>query len=156
MMNEKKIGELVRETVLLVQAISEMQERLEQNKAALVTEAQARKSEGRKTEGGGLAVAFNGEDSMARVVFPGPKLVSFRKTDAAYEKISAAAGTFFKMLFRPTTSYKPVKDFREEARLLLREGKQAETLIELCEEKSAPTVSFEVVEKFVDDWPGAE
>lgn len=50
------------------------------------------------------------------------------------------------LLFIPTISFKPVENFRDEARALLAKG-EANKLIKLCRTESAPRVSFETAER---------
>jgi hypothetical protein len=56
------------------------------------------------------------------------------------------AGAVFSRLFIPTISFKPVENFRDEAKALLAKA-EANKLIKLCQTDSAPRVSFETAER---------
>jgi len=153
-MTADKCQALVDEAVSLDRTIAELQERLDAIKNDLILAA--RDLDGTRTDGGGLAVVIEGRECISRVVFPGPSLkASIKKTDKDFPKILALAGDVFQKLFRPSTSCKPVPDFRESARLLLDKDKAAR-LIRLCEKDSPPTVSFETTEKFGEEFFAAE
>ena len=92
--------------------------------------------------------AAEGNDGcIARVNFPAPSLKS--KIDGEgkpSEKIKQLAGTVFSRLFIPTITFKPVENFRDEAKALLAKG-EANKLIKLCQTEIAPRVSFETAER---------
>ena len=64
----------------------------------------------------------------------------------AIEKMKQLAGSAFSKLFVPAITFKPIEDFREEARAMLAKG-DANKLIKLCQTESAPRVSFETTER---------
>ena len=108
--------------------------------------ARGREDEHTPTEGGGQRWTVEGTDGcIARVNFPAPTMKS-KIEGKASEKIKALAGGAFTKLFVPAITFKPVEDFREEARVLLAKG-DANKLIKLCQTASAPRVSFETTER---------
>lgn len=142
-MTELKLQQLVTEAVLLDRDIREQEARLKELKTALATEAESRPDELKPTENGGKSLSFTGLDGcICCVAFPAPTLKS--KIDGegkCIEKVKAAAGRVFDRLFRPSVTYRPVDNFRDEAAALL--GKDAGKLIKLCQTESAARVSFE-------------
>jgi hypothetical protein len=143
-----KLQNLVTEAVSLDREISDQTERLKEIKAQLVEAAREREDELVPTDGGGLRWTAEGNDGcIARVNFPAPSLKS--KIDGEgkpIEKIKQLAGAVFSRLFIPTVTFKPVENFRDEARALLAKG-EANKLIKLCQTESAPRVSFETTER---------
>jgi hypothetical protein len=143
-----KIQNLVTEAVSLDREISDQTERLKEIKAQLVEAAREREDELVPTDGGGLRWTAEGNDGcIARVNFPAPSLKS--KIDGEgkpIEKIRQLAGAVFSRLFIPTITFKPVENFRDEARALLAKT-EANKLIKLCQSESAPRVSFETAER---------
>ena len=86
-------------------------------------------------------------DASPASIFPAPPLKS--KIDGEgkpIEKVKQLAGAVFSRLFTPTISFKPVENFRDEARALLAKA-EANKLIKLCQTESAPRVSFETTER---------
>jgi hypothetical protein len=69
-----------------------------------------------------------------------------KRRPKAIEKIKQLAGAVFSRLFVPTISFRPVENFRDEARALLPKA-EANKLIKLCQSESAPRVSFETAER---------
>lgn len=143
-----KIQNLVTEAVSLDREISDQTERLKEIKAQLVEAAREREDELIPTEGGGLRWTAEGNDGcIARVNFPAPSLKSKIEAEGKpIEKIKQLAGALFSRLFIPTISFKPVENFRDEARALLAKA-EATRLIKLCQSESAPRVSFETAER---------
>jgi hypothetical protein len=142
-----KLQNLVTEAVSLDREISDQTERLKEIKAQLVEAAREREDELVPTDSGGLRWTAEGNDGcIARVNFPAPSLKS--KIDGEgkpIEKVKQLAGAVFSRLFIPTITFKPVENFRDEARALLAKG-EANKLIKLCQTESAPRVSFETAE----------
>ena len=100
------------------------------------------------TDGGSLRWTAEGNGGcIARVNFPAPSLKSKIEGEGkAIEKIKQLAGAVFCRLFIPTIRFKPVEDFRDEAKTLLAKA-EANKLIKLCQTDSAPRVSFETTER---------
>ncbi|MDQ3622146.1 MAG: hypothetical protein M3463_06615 [Verrucomicrobiota bacterium] len=123
-------------------------ERLRALKAQLIEAARAHEDELTATNGGGLRWTAEGNDGcIARVNFPAPSLKSKIEGEGKpIEKIKRLAGNLFSRLFIPTISFKPVENFRDEAKALLAKG-EAIKLIKLCQTESAPRVSFETAER---------
>lgn len=143
-----KLQNLVTEAVSLDREIADQTERLKELKAQLVEAAREREDELMPTEGGGLRWSAEGNDGcIARVNFPAPTLKSKIEGEGkAIEKIKQLAGAVFNRLFIPTISFKPVENFRDEAKTLLAKT-DATKLIKLCQTESAPRVSFETAER---------
>ena len=116
-----KLQNLVTEAVSLDREISDQTERLKELKAQLVEAAREREAELTPTDGGGLRWTAEGNDGcIARVNFPAPSLKSKIEGEGkAIEKIKQFAGAVFSRLFIPTITFKPVENFRSEARALL-------------------------------------
>jgi hypothetical protein len=74
------------------------------------------------------------------------KEIKAQLVEAAREREDELAGTVFCRLFIPTSTFKLVENFRDEARALLAKG-EANKLIKLCQTESAPRVSFETTER---------
>ena len=147
-MTASVLRNLVTEAVSLDREINEKTDRLKELKATLAAEAQTRKTEMTRTEGGGTRWTAEGSDGcIARVNFPAPTLKA--KIDGegkAVPKIKQLAGSVFRRLFVTTLSYKPVEGFRTEVAALLPKA-DANKLIKLCQSASAPRVSFETTER---------
>ena len=142
-----KLQNLVTEAVSLDREISEQTERLKEIKAQLVEAAREHEDELVLTDGGGLRWTAEGHDGcIARVNFPAPSLKSKIDEGKPIEKIKQLAGAVFSRLFIPTISFRPVENFREEAKALLAKA-EANKLIKLCQTESAPRVSFETAER---------
>jgi hypothetical protein len=145
-MIESKLRILITEAVVLDRAIAAQSERLKEMKAQIAAEAETRKEEATKTDGGGRSISFEGVDGCtARIVTAGPTLLATIKPDnKKLSKIKDAAHGLFARLFDTEMSYRPVFEFRDQARTLL--GVQAAPLIKLCETAGKTTVSFETKE----------
>ena len=143
-----KIKNLVTEAVSLDREISEQTDRLKEIKAQLVEAAREREDELVPTDGGGLRWTAEGNDGcIARVNFPAPSLKSKIEGEGKpIRKIKELAGAVFSRLFIPTITFKPVENFRDEAKALLAKA-DANKLIKLCQTESAPRVSFETTER---------
>ncbi len=143
-----KLQNLVTEAVSLDREIADQTERLKELKAKLVEAAREHQDELTPTDGGGLRWTAEGNDGcIARVNFPAPSLKSKIEGEGkAIEKIKQLAGSVFNRLFVPTISFKPIENFRDEARALLAKA-DATKLIKLCQTESAPRVSFETAER---------
>ena len=143
-----KLQYLVTEAVSLDREISEQTERLKALKAQLVEVAREHEDEFTPTDGGGLRWTAEGKDGcIARINFPAPSLKSKIEGEGkGIEKIKQVAGAIFNRLFIPTISFKPVENFRDEAKALLPKGELTK-LIKLCQTESAPRVSFETAER---------
>ena len=143
-----KLQNLVTEAVSLDREISDQTERLKTIKAQLVEAAREREDELVPTDGGGLRWTAEGNDGcIARVNFPAPSLKSKIEGEGkAIEKIKQIADAVFNRLFIPTISFKPVENFREEAKTLIAKA-ESNKLIKLCQSESAPRVSFETTER---------
>ncbi|MFA5265064.1 MAG: hypothetical protein WC378_14665 [Opitutaceae bacterium] len=142
-MTDQKIRDLVTKAVILDRNISEQTEDLKALKAQIATEAESRADEATKTDGGGLSLTFEGADGcIARVTTAGPTLRSTLKPDdKKLPKIKEAARGFFARLFETEVVFKPVENFRDQARTVM--GVEAAKLIKLCESAGKTTVSFE-------------
>jgi hypothetical protein len=147
-MTDNILKSLVTEAVSLDREINEKSDRLKELKAELAAEARSRESELASTDGGGRRWTAEGSDGcVARVTFPAPTLkAKLDQEGKVIEKIKTLAGAAFTSLFVPTTSYRPVERFREEAAALLPKA-DANKLIKLCQSASAPRVSFETTER---------
>jgi len=142
-MTNATLTNLVTQAVSLDREIAEKTQILKKLKVDLISEADAHHSEYQPTEGGGSSWIAEGADGcIARIAFPAPSLKSSIQGEGlALQKIKVAAGALFHRLFVPTLNYKPIPGFREEAEDLL--GRDARKLIKLCQNETAPRVSFE-------------
>jgi hypothetical protein len=145
-MTDQKLRTLITTAVILDRHIAQEDARLKEIKAQIAAEAETRKEEATRTDGGGLSITFEGADGcIARVVTAGPTLLASLKPDAKkFSKIQAACHGLFTRLFETDFTRRPVADFRDQARTLL--GVQAGALIKLCETAGKTTVSFETKE----------
>lgn len=146
-MNDQKLSLLVAEAVELDRNIAEGQERLKEIKTMLAQEAESRAEDAIPTEGGGTSITFAGRDGcIARVTTAGATLKATIKGEGRdIEKVRAAAGAYFKVLFEPQLAYKPCGDFREVAEHCLG-AKDGAKLVKLCTNPGKVTVSFETKE----------
>lgn len=161
-MTTKQVASLVDEAIALDSHIAGLQLQLTSMKKELQTEAERLLREETDTlELPGCSYTFHGNNGhVANISFPKPKLISgffflkrgtednaaFRMKDgkmAEVGPIRELAGEAFAKLF--STQYKPAKAFRELCAAMLPK-REAGKLIELCEEPSAPRVSFETKE----------
>ena len=144
-MNKQEISELVNAAMNLDNEIAKKKDELKSMKAMLAWEATLRYEDGEAQPG--TSVTFEGiAGEVARVNFPSPALKSsIPYQGKLMEKITRLCDVqpgCFKELFIPVESVIPVEGFRDVARKELSPA-GARKLIELCETKSAPRVSFE-------------
>ncbi|MEP6669769.1 MAG: hypothetical protein ABJF10_11485 [Chthoniobacter sp.] len=143
-MNEKELQSLVDNAVALHREIAQKTEQLKALKAVLVKEARRHPKALVATENGGKRWTTKGSDGcLARVNFPAAALVSEIEAQSDLAKqLQDIAGGKFRRLFTTVKSYQLAENFRAEAAAILPERK-AEALVALCENESAPRVSFE-------------
>jgi hypothetical protein len=151
-MTENELKKLVNEAVSLHRALTAYGERLKTLKGELVREAKRHKEDFIITDGGGSRWTACGTDGcIARINFPAPALVSHIDTeDETFDKILAVAGESLDGLFDSRHYLKPIADFRDEVAAAL-PRRAAAQLIELCEVKCSPRVSFETAETKTKD-----
>jgi hypothetical protein len=149
-MTDQKLRTLITTAVILDRHIAQEDARLKELKAQIAAEAETRKEEATKTDGGGRSISFEGSDGcIARVTTAGPTLLAgLPPGHKKFSKIKAAASSLFPRLFHSVTVFVPVENFRDQARTLL--GVQAAPLIKLCETAGKTTVSFETKEPSVE------
>jgi hypothetical protein len=148
-MTDNMLKSLVTEAVSLDREINEKTDRLKELKAELVAEALSREGELALTDSSGTRWTAEGSDGcIVRVNFPAPTLRARVEEGKATEKIEKLAGRAFTRLFVPTISYRPIEKFREAVAVLLPKT-DANRLIKLCQNASAPRVSFETADREV-------
>jgi hypothetical protein len=155
-MTTKQVASLVSEAIALDQQIDLLSKQLDQKKERLIeiaagfllAEADIKDP---LNSGSSYSLPAKDECHVAQISWPVPRLISgiwftnglaFRKAGKETVEVGPLrqiCGEAFKQLFAKT--YKPAKAFRELAPALLDKPK-AEKLIGLCEESSAPRVSF--------------
>lgn len=143
-MNEQEIKTLVDNAVALHREIATKTEQLKALKADLVKEARRHPRALVATESGGKRWTTKGSDGcIARVNFPVAALVTEidAQSDLA-KQLHDIAGDKFRRLFTTVKIYQLAENFRAEVTATLPESK-AEALVKLCENDSAPRVSFE-------------
>jgi hypothetical protein len=146
-MTPQKLRNIIAEAVSLDRQIAEQQNRLDEIKTLLKTEAETRTEEHGPTDGGGWSWISEGADGcVVRVTQEGPKLKSSISTDKDLAKVKelVANERLFGQLFLPKVSYKPIESFRDAAEQLL--GKAAAKLIKSITGKGSVRVSFETKE----------
>jgi hypothetical protein len=143
-MNEQDLKTIVDNAVALHREIAAKSEQLKALKAELVKEALRHPKALVGTESGGKRWTTKGSDGcLARVNFPAPALVSEIEGQGPLAKeLHEIAGDKFRRLFSTVKVYQLAENFRAEAKANLPEAK-AEALVKLCENQSAPRVSFE-------------
>jgi hypothetical protein len=146
-MTDTQLKKLVNEAVSLHRALSTYSERLKTLKADLIREAQRHKEDFTLTDGGGSRWTACGTDGcIARVNFPAPALMPLINSECeTFDQVLALAGECVDRLFESVYYLRPVAEFREEVSQALPK-RDARQLIELCETKCAPRVSFETAE----------
>ena len=146
-MTEIQVKRLVNEAVLLHRDIAIRTDRLKTLKADLVREARRHEHEFTPTENGGSRWSVTGNNGcIARVNFPAPALVPLIDSETeTFDHVLALAGESLDRLFASVYYLRPVPEFREEVSQVLPK-RDARQLIELCETKCAPRVSFETAE----------
>jgi hypothetical protein len=143
-MNEQDLQTLVDNAVALHREIASKTEQLKALKADLVKEARRHPKALVATESGGKRWTTKGSDGcLARVNFPAAALLSEIEAQGDLaKKLHEIAGDKFRRLFTTVKSYQLTENFRAEAAAVLPESK-AQALVALCENESAPRVSFE-------------
>ena len=150
-MKEKEIRIMVDDAVALHREIATKSEQLKLIKASLVEQARLNPDSIISTRSGGKRWTAEGSDGcVARVNFPAPALVSEIEADSTIEKqIQSVVGDNFRKLFKAVKLYQPIDGFRDRAGALLSTAK-AKALLKLCENESAPRVSFETTKQVED------
>ena len=143
-MKEQELKTLVDNAVTLHREIATKTEQLKALKADLVKEARLHPKALVATESGGKRWTTKGSDGcIARVNFPAAALMSEIEAQSDLAKqLHDIAGDKFRRLFTTVKSYQLAENFRSEASAILPDTK-AEALVALCENESAPRVSFE-------------
>lgn len=146
-MTDIQLKTLVTEAVTLHRNIAAQTERLKKFKSDLIREARRHKTDFTLTDGGGSRWTVSGADGcIARVNFPAPSLLSLIDSEnETFDNVLALAGDCIDQLFESVYYLRPVADFREEASHAL-PGREADSLIDLCQTTSSPRVSFETAE----------
>lgn len=145
-MTTNKLRSLVAEAVSLDRQRAEIESRLAEIKADLVTEARTREEEHTPTDGGGWSWLAEGADGcIARVTQDGPKLKATLTTDKDVAKAKELAGGVFPQLFEPKVSYKLAAGFRQAAESLLG-AKVAGKLVKAFSGPGSVKVSYETKE----------
>jgi hypothetical protein len=150
-MKTKELKTLVDNAVVLHRQIAAKSEQLKQIKASLVQQARLHPKSLVPTESGGKRWTVQGSDGcIARVSFPAAALLAEIEAESgATKQIQAIVGDDFRKLFTPVKIYRPVEQFRARAEALL-SSEEAQTLLTLCENESAPRVSFETAKPAKD------
>ncbi|MBV9009118.1 MAG: hypothetical protein JO354_08130 [Verrucomicrobia bacterium] len=146
-MTNAQLKNLVTEAVSLHREITEQNERLKTLKASLVREARLHEKEFTTTDNGGSRWTASGADGcIARINFPAPAITSLIDSESeTFDQVIALAGECVDRLFESVYFLRPVADFREETRDAL-SARDARQLIEICQTKASPRVSFETAE----------
>jgi hypothetical protein len=146
-MTNAQLKKLVNEAVTLHRDIVARTERLKVMKADLVREARLHENDFTPTNNGGSRWTATGIDGcIARVNFPAPALMPLINSESeTFDQVLALAGECVDRLFESVYYLRPVPEFREEVSQVLPK-RDARRLIELCETKCAPRVSFETAE----------
>jgi hypothetical protein len=146
-MTNAQLKKLVNEAVTLHREIVAQTERLKIMKADLVREARLHENDFTPTNNGGSRWTATGTDGcIARVNFPAPALMPLVNSESeTFDRVLALAGECVDRLFESVYYLRPVPEFREEVSQVLPK-RDAHQLIELCETKCAPRVSFETAE----------
>jgi hypothetical protein len=146
-MTNAQLKKLVNEAVKLHRDIVAQSERLKIMKSDLVREARLHENDFAPTNNGGFRWTATGTDGcIARVNFPAPALMPLINSESeSFDQVLALAGECVDRLFESVYYLRPVPEFREEVSQALPK-RDARQLIELCETKCAPRVSFETAE----------
>ena len=146
-MTNAQLKKLVNEAVTLHRDIVAQSERLKIMKADLVREARLHEGAFTPTNNGGFRWTATGTDGcIARVNFPAPALMPLINSESeTFDQVLSLAGECVDRLFESVYYLRPVAEFREEVSQALPK-RDARRLIELCETKCAPRVSFETAE----------
>jgi hypothetical protein len=146
-MTNAQLKKLVNEAVTLHRNIVAQSEQLKIMKADLVREARLHENDFMPTNNAGSRWTATGTDGcIARVNFPAPALMPLINSESeTFDQVLALAGECVDRLFESVYYLRPVAEFREEVSQILAK-RDARQLIELCETKCAPRVSFETAE----------
>ena len=146
-MTNAQLKKLVNEAVTLHRNIVAQSERLKIMKSDLVREARLHENDFAPTNNGGSRWTATGTDGcITRVNFPAPALMPLINSESeSFDQVLALAGECVDRLFESVYYLRPVVEFREEVSQALPK-RDARQLIELCETKCAPRVSFETAE----------
>ena len=146
-MTNTQLKKLINEAVKLHRDIVAQSERLKIMKSDLVREARLHENDFAPTNNGGSRWTATGTDGcIARVNFPAPALMPLINSESeSFDQVLALAGECVDRLFESVYYLRPVPEFREEVSQALPK-RDARQLIELCETKCAPRVSFETAE----------
>ncbi len=146
-MTNAQLQNLVTEAVSLHREITEQNERLKVLKTDLIREARLHEREFTTTDNGGSRWTAAGTDGcIARINFPAPAIMSLIDSESeTFDNVIALAGECIDRLFESVYFLRPVADFREEVSEAL-PRRDARELIELCQTKCSPRVSFETAE----------
>jgi hypothetical protein len=146
-MTNTQLKKLVNGAVTLHRDIIAQGERLKIMKADLVREARLHENDFTATSNGGSRWTATGTDGcIARVNFPAPALMSLIDSESeTFDHVISLAGECIDRLFESVYFLRPVADFREEVSEALPK-RDARQLIELCQTKCSPRVSFETAE----------
>jgi hypothetical protein len=147
LMTNAQLKKLVNEAVALHRNIVAQSERLKLMKTDLVREARLHENDFTPTNNGGSRWTATGTDGcIARVNFPAPALMPLINSESeTFDQVLALAGECVDRLFESVYYLRPVAEFREEVSQVLPK-RDARQLIQLCETKCAPRVSFETAE----------
>jgi hypothetical protein len=150
-MNEQELQTLVDNAVALHRDIADKTEQLKTLKASLVQHAKTNEAALTPTETGGKRFTAKGSDGcIARVSFPAAALASEIEAQGDLaQQAHTLAGDHFRRLFTTVKIYQLVDNFRVEAAARLT-ARKAQALIALCENESAPRVSFEAANRSAD------
>lgn len=145
-MTTNKLKKMVDRAVELDREIREAEAELKTLKTQLKTEAGTREEEHQPTDGGGWSWQTPGESgAVCRVTQGGPKMKASVRTEKDVARLKSLCGEAgFRGLFLPAVTYKPVPNFRDQAREVLgTAGGAARKVIKLLEGKGSVSVSFE-------------
>lgn len=146
-MTNAQLKKLVNEAVTLHRDIVARTERLKVMKADLVREARLHENDLTLTNNGGSRWTATGANGcIARVNLPAPALMPLINSESeTFDQVLALAGECVDRMFESVYYLRPVPEFREEVSQALPK-RDARQLIELCETKCVPRVSFETAE----------
>lgn len=144
-MTENNVKACIARAIEIKQIIANLEDEQKKLKAKLLAHAETRTQEHIPTDGGGWSwEATDHDDNLVRVTTPAPRLKNTLNPEAkGFDKIKAAAGRAWSLLFFQKPAYGLVDDFKNQVHLHLG-GRDALKLIKLVSSDSTPTVSFEV------------
>ena len=141
-MTTKQLHDKIARAIEIEAQTSKLNDELKELKEALKAEAASRSEEHTATEGDGWT--WRHEDNaghVALVTQPGRKLKATINPEAkGFDKIKAAAGRVFSLLFVQAPTYKPVDGFRDLAVAHL--GRDAGKLVKLVTSDAPLQVTF--------------